>query len=148
MIEAVANSSRRPGVRQTTVRMPASLSESFTAAYTSVYGPRGGARWVEEALSTFLRLRDFALRVGAGEASQTFDANKGIGLTPKCQTLLEDGIRRYRRLDPLVEGVGSQILRAAIKLRLESEDAPAPAVATDVEVKVGRLVKKAASSSK
>lgn len=145
MIDAVANPLRRSVVRQTTVRMPAELAKTFTRAYQDIYGPRGGARWVEEALEVLLGDRNFVLKVGAGEEAQSFDTNKGISLTPKCQTLLENGIRRYRSLDPLVEGVGSQILRAAIKHRLTVDSAPPATIAPNLEVKTGRLGRKASA---
>lgn len=145
MIEAVLSKPQGAAVRQTTVRMTKDMARVFTSAYRVIYGQRGCSRWVEEALESLLKDASFVMKVGVGEADQAFEANKGVSLTPKCQRLLEDGIRRYRRLDPMAEGVGSKILRAAIKQRLDQDEVPEPSPTAQLEVKLGRLGKKAVS---
>jgi len=100
--------------------MTAAMANAYVASYSALYGYRGGGRWVEEALDQLLKHPSFLTKVGVGEAHIEFEVSQYIGLTPFGQSLLEDAVRRYRRVDPLVEGVPSMIIRAAIKLRLDS----------------------------
>ena len=129
-----------PQNKPTTLRLSKQVADAFTHACRSKYGVRGTTRWVEEALSDLLAHPSFATKVGVGELNAVFDATKALRLTPAARTMLEDGIRRYRRINPLAEGLSSQILRAAIKLRLEKD---AAAVEKPVEIKAGSLRRKA-----
>lgn len=121
MTVATEPSRRAMTNKQTTLRMTRAMADAYTLAYRAKYGSRGASRWIEEAMVSFLDDPSFATKVGIGEAKMVFDAAKGVGLTPEAQQLLESGVWRYRRIDPLAEGVSSQILRAAIRLRLEAE---------------------------
>lgn len=132
---------KTPRTKATSLRMTAAMAESYVGAYTTIYGPRGAARWIEEALGQLLKHPSFVTKIGAGEVSQEFEVSKYIGLTPLSQGQLEDAIRRYRRVDLLVEGLPSMILRAAIRLRLETEQVRPPQViiAPQAEISPGKL---------
>lgn len=133
----------------TTVRMTKSMASAFIAAYKGAYGTRGGCRWLEEALTELLKSKDYLFLVGAGEANLTFEITRGITLTPKCKALLEEGVIRFRKVDNLANGVAAKVLRAAIRHRLEreSENTDRSKRPAGVEIKVGRLLKKAASTN-
>jgi hypothetical protein len=137
----MATAPKPPRMKATSLRMTAAMAENYVSAYSTIYGPRGAARWVEEALGQLLKHPSFVTKIGAGEVSQEFEASRYIGLTPLSQAHLEDAIRRYRRVDLLVEGLPSMILRAAIRLRLDTEQIkPSQAmVAPQAEISPGKL---------
>ncbi|CAD0363321.1 MULTISPECIES: hypothetical protein [Xanthomonas] len=137
----MATAPKPPRTKATSLRMTAAMAEKYVSAYTAIYGPRGAARWVEEALGQLLKHPSFVTKIGAGEVNQEFEASRYIGLTPLSQAQLEDAIRRYRRVDLLVEGLPSMILRAAIRLRLETEQTtPSQVVVTpQAEISPGKL---------
>ena len=110
-----------PHTKATSVRMTAAMAEKYVSAYTSIYGPRGGGRWVEEALAQLLKHPSFLTKIGAGEANIEFEISRHIGLTPLSQSQIQDAVRQVRRVDPLLSGLPSMIIRAAIKHRLDSE---------------------------
>lgn len=129
--------------KATSLRMPASMADGYVSAYTAIYGKRGATRWIEEALAQLLKHPSFVTKIGAGE-NQEFDTKAYVGLTPLAQTLVEDAIRRYRRVDPLTNHLHSMILRAAIRLRLETDKVqPSPSRVPDLapvaEISPGRL---------
>lgn len=143
MSDTAIRPTARNVVRQITLRMTSSMYDDLAASYLATYGNRGAARWLEEAVASFLDLKDFIIRVGAGEATQVFEVSRPVSLSPKTQVMLEGAIRRYRKFSPLESGVKSQIIRAAIRHRLTNEGVPEPQPEPVVEIKMGRLVKKA-----
>lgn len=100
--------------KQTTFKLTTELRDDFIALAREEYGVRGIARWIEDSLREFVKLPDFTLRVGAGEANIELTAAKTITLTPTAQEFLNEAVTKVRRIDPTAESVRAQVLRASL----------------------------------
>lgn len=104
---------------KTTVRMTRAMRESLRRAAVSAYGGKGKSRWVREALATLNAEDPCLTTVGHGERAFVPECSDQVNLGPHESDLLEQMVARIRKQDPLAEGVQSQILRAAIRGRLQ-----------------------------
>ena len=104
---------------KTTVRMTRAMRAGLRSAAAKEFGGKGKSRWVREALAE-LNAEDPALTsVGVGESAFVPECSDQIVLGREEMDLLEELVARIRKQDPLAEGVQSQIIRAAIRRRLE-----------------------------
>jgi hypothetical protein len=112
--------SRRDGATflKTTVRMTSAMRESLRNA-AKAYGGKGKSRWVREALEALNADDPCLTTVGHGESAFVPECSDQVILGPGDSDLLEQMVARIRKQDPLAEGVQSQILRAAIRGRLQ-----------------------------
>jgi hypothetical protein len=104
---------------KTTVRMTRAMREAMRITAAKEFGGKGKSRWVREALAE-LDAEDPALTsVGVGESAFVPECSEQVVIGSDVSELLENLVARIRKQDPLAEGVQSQILRAAIRRRLE-----------------------------
>lgn len=103
----------------TSVTLSSAMKRDIEAIARATYGPRGMARWLEEHLAAFLEDRSFISRVGASEAVTEMDVRKSIRLTPTAESLLLEGVRRIRKIDPLAENPRSKVLRATFDYAID-----------------------------
>jgi hypothetical protein len=99
--------------------MTLDMREALRIAAAKAYGGKGKSRWVREALWD-LNAEDPALTtVGFGERAFVPECSDQVVLEQEESELLYELVARIRKQDPLAEGVQSQILRAAIRRRLQ-----------------------------
>lgn len=104
--------------------MTEEMQKALREASSAVYGAKGKSRWVREAL-VMLAAEDPAMTsVGLGEAHFVPACSEQILLSEESEETLEKLVARVRRQDPLAEGVQSQVLRAAVRWRLERSSRP------------------------
>lgn len=85
------------------------------------YGKKGKSRWIKEAIA-MLVAEDVGLStVGLGEDFETHDQSDVVLLDEEAFDHLLAAMTTVRRQDPLYEGVQSAVIRAAIRLRINSE---------------------------
>ncbi len=105
---------------KTTFKLPRSLRDEMREVAKAEQGPRGKSRWVREAVLSLLETDPGLSTVGLGEdlreaRGMVVDQIDITGITND----LESAITLLRRQDPMMEGVQSAILRAAIRHRLK-----------------------------
>jgi hypothetical protein len=106
-------------VSKTTYRLPSTLRDSMRLAAKERYGIKGKSRWVREAIDELLQ-EDPALRsVGLAEDLMHHDALDVVNLGDELRERIEAAMTVLRRQDPLMKGVQSVIIRAAIRRRLK-----------------------------
>lgn len=105
----------RLATKQTSLTLPVTLIAHVDQLAAAKYGQRGMARWVDDVLEEFLAQPDFVVQVGASEAKATETHRKSLRLTPFGESMLVEGVKRVRKVDPTLENVRSQILRAAFR---------------------------------
>lgn len=105
---------RRAVSKQTTFKCTPELRDDFISLAREEFGLRGVAHFVEESLRDFVRLPDFPLRVGAGEANIELTTSKTITLTAAAERFLNEAVTKVRRIDPTAESVRGQVLRASL----------------------------------
>lgn len=104
---------------KTTVRMTVAMRDAMRSAAAKEFGGKGKSRWVREALVD-LNMEDPALTsVGVGESVFVPECSDQVVFQREEAQLLDELVARIRKQDPLAEGVQSQILRAAIRRRLQ-----------------------------
>ncbi len=95
------------------------MQDSLRHAAVAAHGAKGKSRWLRDALE-MLDLQDPAMTsVGFGEAHFVPECAEQFLLSDEAVTRLELMVARVRRQDPLAEGVQSQVLRAAVRWRLQ-----------------------------
>ena len=157
MTKATPQPSAAPAKRRarTTLKIAFETLEQLNAAVRSKYGPRGQGRWIEEAIDRLMARPGFVIEVGAGRENLPASERRvlTVSLTPAAEELLEAGVRRVRRVDPMSEGIQGDIIRTAIRLRLKADSAseqkaagtgPAAATAPISEVRPARALRKRA----
>ena len=103
---------------KTTYRLPSALRDTMRSAALEQYGPKGKSRWVREAIGELLEA-DPALRsVGLSEDLMHHDALDVVSLEDGLRERIEVAMTTLRRQDPLMRGVQSVIIRAAIRRKL------------------------------
>lgn len=112
---AVPEQPSRLATKQTSLTLPVTLIAHVDQLATAKYGQRGMARWVDDVLQEFLAQPDFVVQIGASEAKATTTHRKSLRLTPFGESMLIEGVKRVRKVDPTLENVRSQILRAAFR---------------------------------
>ena len=133
MKKAIPEQVAAPAKRRarTTLKIAAETLEQLNVAVRAKYGPRGQGRWIEEAIDRLMARPGFVIEVGAGRETVPAAERKvlTVSLTPAAGELLEAGVRRVRRVDPMSEGIQGDIIRTAIRLRLKADSAAAPKAA-------------------
>lgn len=104
---------------KTTVRMTNAMRDALRSVAAKAYGGKGKSRWVKEALEALNREDPCLTTVGHGESAFIPECSDQVILGASESDLLEQMVARIRKQDPLAEGVQSQILRAAIRGRLQ-----------------------------
>jgi hypothetical protein len=86
------------------------------------YGPRRKSAWVREAINGFLEeeKRTGFAKVGVGDAVEKHKAIEVIRLDEATIERIEATVRLIRRQAPMMEGVRSAIVRAAIRWRVDT----------------------------
>ncbi len=105
---------------KTTFRLPRELRAAMRNAARKAYGPKGKSRWVREALEQLFKEDPALGSVGAAEDLAQNDALDMVDLGNRLPSYIENAIMHLRRQDPLMEGVQSLIIRAAIRHRLST----------------------------
>lgn len=101
------------------VRITREMQKALRSAAVSAYGAKGKSRWVRDALE-MLDAEDPAMTsVGFGEAHFVPECAEQVLLSDETAKRLEQMVARVRRQDPLAEGVQSQVIRAAVRWRLQ-----------------------------
>lgn len=104
---------------KTTVRMTRVMRDGLRIVAAKEYGGKGKSRWVREALQDLNEMDPALTTVGVGESTFVPECSDQVILGLRESDLLDELVARIRRQDPLAEGVQSQILRAAIRRRLQ-----------------------------
>ena len=111
-------------VVKTSVRMTEEMQKALREVSSALYGAKGKSRWVRDALSMLAAEDPAMTSVGFGEAHFVPTCSEQILLSDGSEEILENLVARVRRQDPLAEGVKSQVLRAAVRWRLERSSRP------------------------
>jgi Arc/MetJ-type ribon-helix-helix transcriptional regulator len=107
---------------KTTYRLPATLRQQMREAVVrDGYGLRGKSRWIREAIELLFKKDRALINVGLGDDLEENSATDLVVLTPIIENKIEETILKLRTQDPLMEGVQSSIIRAAIRLRLREK---------------------------
>lgn len=107
--------------KKVTVRFPKRLkSEMQKAIINSGLGLHGKSQWVQEAIALFLQQSNYVELVEHGiESYQAELANvEAFYLKNKIITDLKEALVKVREKHPMIEGVQSAFIRAAIVFRL------------------------------
>ena len=104
---------------KTSVRMTKEMQSALREAAISEYGAKGKSRWVRGALEMLYSEDPAMTSVGLGEARFAPECSEQFLLSEETAELLSQMVSRVRRQDPLAEGVQSQVLRAAVRWRLQ-----------------------------
>jgi len=112
---------------RTSVMMDSATMNALQSAFQSdsAYGPRGGSRWINEAIVGMVAADPALELVGLGEdlmSRPKFDRLKSFGLSQEGAAALGLALRRVRGQDVTQEGVRSAVIRAAIRWRLAKRD--------------------------
>ena len=110
---------------KTTVKLTVNLRMAFLEAARIEMGQRGKSRWVCAALEELERDDRGLASVGLGEDSFVPECSVQVALSREDEDRLRRLVEHVRRQDPLAEGVQSQVLRAAIRWKLERSRGPA-----------------------
>ncbi len=90
------------------------------AAVEEDYGMMGKRKWIKEAIADLVKTDMGLASVGLGEHYEVHDAQDVVIMDMKTVQRLEAAMTMIRRQDPLFEGVQSAVIRAAIRMRLNS----------------------------
>ena len=112
---------------KTTVKLSRRLRDAFFAAAVAEFGAKGKSRWVCEALVALEQGDRGLATVGLGEHAFVSECAVQVSLRDEDAERLRRLVEHVRRQDPLAEGVQSQVLRAAIRWRLDRSPGPQPA---------------------
>jgi hypothetical protein len=109
---------------KTTVKLTVNLRVAFLEAARIEMGQRGKSRWVCAALEELERDDRGLASVGLGEDSFVPECSVQVAFAREDEDRLRRLVEHVRRQDPLAEGVQSQVLRAAIRWKLERSRGP------------------------
>jgi hypothetical protein len=108
---------------KTSVLLPQAIKYQFELALAADgYGRQGGSRWIREAIISLVDHDPGMSTVGLGEDRQRFPALRTLELDEASSRALEKAVLIVRSQDPLIEGVRSAVIRAAIRHRLTRSD--------------------------
>ena len=108
-----------PSKIKTTIRLPKSTQDEMVQTIiANGYGMRGKSRWVEEAISQLLAIKDFHELVDIGDEISELEAVESIYLTLGLKKDLDSALIVVRQFYPSMEGVQSCIIRTSIIQRL------------------------------
>jgi len=101
------------------IALPSKLKEEFKLmVIKDGYGMRGKSKWVAEAVEKFLQIENFQDFVCLAEAQENLNDKEMIFAEETLEKQINQGVIAVRKIYPLMEGVKSKILRAAIMQRL------------------------------
>lgn len=101
------------------IALPSRLKEEFKLrVIKDGYGMRGKSRWVSEAVEQFLQIENFETFVCLAEEQENLNDKEMILVETSLEEHINKGVIAVRKDYPLMEGVKSKILRAAIMQRL------------------------------
>lgn len=123
---------------KTTVKLSGRLRDAFFGAAVAEFGSKGKSRWVCDALEALERGDRGLSTVGLGEHAFAPDCAVQVSLREEDAERLRRLVEQVRRQDPLAEGVQSQVLRAAIRWRLERSPGPRPEENTQAVAEKGK----------
>ena len=106
--------------QKTTYRLPSELKNRMANAVKDAYGKKGKSRWIKEAIAELINLDTGLSSVGLGEDYEVQDESDVLVLDETAYQNLQTAMTMIRRQDPLYSGVQSAVIRAAIRLRLDS----------------------------
>lgn len=145
-----------PAAKQTSVGLTQEVLDMIEYLSRERYGMRGMARSIEDWLANLIKQRDFLGRYSA-ISTEGAVVRKSLRLTGRSEAMIEDAIKRIRRLDPLSKNEQTRLLRAAFDLAIEehtrelakrppapAEEEPALEVLVPLDTPKPRLARKAA----
>lgn len=101
------------------IALPNKLKEEFKIrVIQDGYGMRGKSKWVNEAIEEFLKIENFENFVFLAEEQENLNDKEIIFANESLEEQINKGVIEVRKIYPLMEGVKSKILRAAIIQRL------------------------------
>ncbi len=101
------------------IALPNKLKEEFKIrVIQDGYGMRGKSKWVNEAVEEFLKIENFENFVCLAEEQENLNDKEIIFADESLEEQINKGVIEVRKNHPLMEGVKSKILRAAIIQRL------------------------------
>ena len=101
------------------IALPSKLKEEFKLmVIKDGYGMRGKSKWVTEAVEKFLQIENFQDFVCLAEEQENLNDKEMIFAEEALEEQINQGVIAVRKIYPLMEGVKSKILRAAIMQRL------------------------------
>ena len=110
-------------MRKTTYRLPSKLrNEMWACLKYEGYSSRSKSRWVREALVEYLdkdKDRGFT-RVGLSDDIEPNVTVEVIYLNDELFKRIKEATTIIRKQTPLIEGVQSAIIRAAVRWRIEN----------------------------
>lgn len=124
-----------PAAKTTSVSLTQEMLEMVIRISQDRYGVRGMARSIEDWLADLLKQRDFLSRYAAITVEGSV-VRKSIRLTGRAEDMIEDAIKRIRKVDPLSKDVQTRLLRAAFDLAIEQHAAAMaarPVAGTDLD---------------
>lgn len=124
---------------KTTVKLSRRLRDAYFEAAVAEVGGKRKSRWVCEALATLERGDRGLATVGLGEHAFVPECAVQVSLREEDVERLRRLVEQVRRQDPLAEGVQSQVLRAAIRWRLERSPGPRPEAITQALANKGKI---------
>ncbi|MCD9046747.1 hypothetical protein [Luteimonas sp. MHLX1A] len=112
------NEDRATGIRTTSVLMTAEMRMKVREAAVKTFGTKGISTWHNRAIADFLSQPDWFGLVGYAEGSEKFNGRYSVRLFPTTQDAIAEAVQAVRRVNPMEEGVHSQIVRAAFRRAL------------------------------
>lgn len=82
------------------------------------YGTRGKSRWICEAIDRFLDLENFFELIEHADKMRNFDRIEATKVNYVLKKKIEHAVLKIRKRRPLMEGVRSKIMRAAVLQRI------------------------------
>jgi O-methyltransferase involved in polyketide biosynthesis len=108
-------------VKKTTYRLPQRLREDmFNCLQEEGYNIKQKSRWIREALDAYLkedREKGF-IRVGLADKIDQNSAVDVVLLDDILQARIDEAVMIIRRQTPMMEGIRSAVIRAAIRRRI------------------------------
>ncbi len=102
-----------------TFSMPKQMNlEVRTKVIEEEYGMRGKSLWVQEAVESLLDMKDFEDYIRYSDEIEKFDAVDSVMFPKEVKSKIDQAVVAVRTKYPVMEGVQSRILRAAILQRL------------------------------
>jgi hypothetical protein len=103
---------------KTTLVMPEEMKKELRLRVVQDgYGLRGKSKWVSEAITKFLELDSFHDFVEISEGLNKLTDPDTMVIDGNLEEMLNQAVIEVRKIQPLMEGVRSKIIRAAILQR-------------------------------
>lgn len=110
-------------MKHTSVRMPTALKLKVAATIKRQgYGGRGKSKWAREAIAQLFEEDPGLINVGVGDGLEDINDRDVYYLDKPTRDLVIRGIELLRLQSPLLEGVQSSIIRAALRYRVNRVD--------------------------